>query len=519
MKFKDLKFPFLDAEQYLNNEINKVFCKGEEYEKIMMPQTYFIIGPKGSGKTMYANYFCNNIIQNSSDNNEKIKSKIFRIESDIYKKIISLNQNGVAEFSFKKLWQIHIIRELCNELINKEDLKHKSHKTLETLQKECDLDFEIPNSYSEDNSKNSGIIGNVNSSNSKVSASSEKSTNKKVEGVIIDEGINKEYKKFVNDLSDLKCNKYLYLFIDGIDSYTIPETLDRKFYMDCINDLATSVLELNRELNRKGNRKIKIILLCRDDIYEEVDICNNKSTLSDNIVDLNYSYTNLNTPKSTKIYKFANSLFKKISNDENDWNSYFGNFKITRFKNSEPYDIISYMIRLTTGKPREFVKIFELLQECCKSSDKNNPTSDMFSDTSFEQDYSNFYLQSVQDQMKFFVPEIIVKAIFSTLTDANLNLTFYFSEFEHIFKKIKEGSEFYNYFKDRKDILMLLYRCNCICINIKNENERDGFEHWWFFRKENGGIKFDKNRIDNDTTFTFHWGLEKKLCKKGISAA
>ena len=68
MDFRNLKFPKEEAESYLEpekkNEFNRLFYQDSNYTKIQDPTTYFIIGDKGSGKTAYSVYYCNNIINN-----------------------------------------------------------------------------------------------------------------------------------------------------------------------------------------------------------------------------------------------------------------------------------------------------------------------------------------------------------------------------------------------------------------------------------------------------------------------
>lgn len=52
---------FNEARNKLDEKLfDRVFLKDEFYELISNQNTYFIVGEKGSGKTAYAVYYCNN---------------------------------------------------------------------------------------------------------------------------------------------------------------------------------------------------------------------------------------------------------------------------------------------------------------------------------------------------------------------------------------------------------------------------------------------------------------------------
>ena len=95
MNFVDLDIPFDEAENYFkpNNKekLNKLFYKDRNYKKLLQDTTYFLIGEKGSGKTTYCAYFCNNTVENT-------KSKRYAISVDDYNKI-SIEKNALTSES------------------------------------------------------------------------------------------------------------------------------------------------------------------------------------------------------------------------------------------------------------------------------------------------------------------------------------------------------------------------------------------------------------------------------------
>lgn len=68
--FIDLAFPKESADNYYQNQTkaavdNFMYIEKEWFEKIFEPSTYYILGPKGSGKTLYAAYMCAHVRKNS----------------------------------------------------------------------------------------------------------------------------------------------------------------------------------------------------------------------------------------------------------------------------------------------------------------------------------------------------------------------------------------------------------------------------------------------------------------------
>ena len=71
MNFVDIELPYDEAENYFQTsnkeKLKDFFYKGPVFEKLKEETTYFLIGEKGSGKTAYSAYFCNNIAPIVSD--------------------------------------------------------------------------------------------------------------------------------------------------------------------------------------------------------------------------------------------------------------------------------------------------------------------------------------------------------------------------------------------------------------------------------------------------------------------
>ena len=115
----DLEFGFADAVNYRKREnkelFNKIFVKGEYLDKLCSPNTYFLIGEKGTGKTAYAIYLTNNFYRNI-----KASTKFVR-ETD-YSKFIKLKKEKHLTISdFTNIWKVILYLLLSDQIKNTEE--------------------------------------------------------------------------------------------------------------------------------------------------------------------------------------------------------------------------------------------------------------------------------------------------------------------------------------------------------------------------------------------------------------
>ncbi len=69
-KLSEIDFGYSDASSYRNNQSYKdmfssVFVKDKSLERLMMADSYFLIGEKGTGKTAYATFLENSEYKNT----------------------------------------------------------------------------------------------------------------------------------------------------------------------------------------------------------------------------------------------------------------------------------------------------------------------------------------------------------------------------------------------------------------------------------------------------------------------
>lgn len=100
---------------------DKVFLKNEFYDLISNQNTYFIVGEKGSGKTAYAVYYCNN--------KKKGIAELNRVPPQMFYKFIGLKQRGQLENTpYHEIWENVIMMMILSYIKN--DLEKKIYKRI-----------------------------------------------------------------------------------------------------------------------------------------------------------------------------------------------------------------------------------------------------------------------------------------------------------------------------------------------------------------------------------------------------
>lgn len=89
LPIEKLNLGFNDAVNYRRrenkNDFNQLFIKNNKLEELMLPQNYFLIGDKGTGKTAYAVWLANNAYENTL-------SSVNYIRETEYQKFVTLKK-------------------------------------------------------------------------------------------------------------------------------------------------------------------------------------------------------------------------------------------------------------------------------------------------------------------------------------------------------------------------------------------------------------------------------------------
>lgn len=519
-KFEEIAIPPLEAESFFNDSssINSVFYKTDNYEKILKPTTYFILGDKGSGKTMLSAYFC-------SKYSEELVGKHFMVSVDDYNKFVQMKKNNELKFTdYTTIWKVILIIKILlsidkneidsiiktpifNKLKNIANIFNLAETTKDTFSPSTIIDNkELVESLSY------GVTNGISSTTFDISSNTNSSFSEKTGRTI-------EYKQlryidrwtsFINDTSEqlihLRLKKPHYLFVDGIDIR--PNSIDYSEYKECVSSLVRAVYDINHsifsKMRHRDTGRLQIVVLSRLDIFLESDLNNAGCKIVDNSVYLNWALSNLNNIKQTDIYKLINNVLSEGKTGIDMWQKYM-NFEIKR-GNYNKYDSFAYCMRLTAARPRDFIRILQLLQEDVKSN-KNNSLEKIFYKDGFQKKYSTYYVQSIQSEMSFYYSKDEYDLFFSFIRTFN-GLQFLFKEFEIKLDNFFQKEKLKRVFGSELEILNLMYNLNIICLIEENNIYR------WKYREttiDNYSPSLYEYKIDKNTKFIFHWAVEKTL--------
>lgn len=509
MNYYEIDFPFDEAENYFQSsnkmKLNHFFYKGEVYDKLRKESTYYLVGDKGSGKTAYSAYFCNNIIEGN------IKSKSYPIAVDDYNKIIQMKKEGKLDYThYVTLWKAIILIKLCASLeVNEvnffgrngfkkiEALLQKYKFTSFSLDTFSPVSFMDSAEFSNSCSINVGLDGLKPSISQYRKNANQASSQKNI--------YNDNWVTFINEMSEeishIKLNNSHYLFIDGIDSR--PSDIDFKSYSECVYPLIRAVYEVNSSiLSRVKDRskgRLQVVLLTRLDIFLQSGLSNPGSKLNDNCAYIDWN-TSENNFETSSIYEVVNNMLSQKNNNVN-WKSYF-NFLIKR--GDRYFDSFVYFLRLTTGKPRDFVRVLSIIKTLCDSGTPN-PSAELIESDDFQKAYSMYFIDKIRTSLSFTYSSSEIEELFGFLRTIGKK-SIRKSELQHLYDNYPQKSILDNSFNGFFGVVKVLFDNDMLCYS-----EGNGVYRWKY--KEISIASYNYNipieSLPNKTTFIFNWALEK----------
>ena len=522
-KYTELNLPFDNADNYFDLEnkqkLDTFFFKDENFNKLLKPETYYIIGEKGSGKTTYAAYFCNS---ERKINNNSIVSHRYELKSGTYSAFIKAKENKIFEYtSYEIYWKACLLEKLLST-ISKGELTFQGkifgiHNKIMTLLDTYNFTDEIADQYDpvqhtyiETKSKKSEYDVNVglkkcmNFSETEEDGMVQSNTTTKTRNIFTN-----ERQKFINqallEMKDYSLNKYHYLFVDGVD--VRPSEIPIDSYKECVKALTNAVYDLNRAI-RNQNSKFKIILLTRLDMFMSTDMNNTSCVLTDNSIYLNWGHFNLNEYNESDIYTLVNGMLSHqndIVSDGKYWEKYF-NFSISGYGRESTYSSFEYLLRLTCARPRDFVRVLRLIQESCKRNKKDNPNNNHFGDR-FHTSFSTYFVSQLKSELSFHYNKESINELVDFIKSFRC-ISFSYQQFELKCKNFSSIDTLLNNFRFThiNELLSLMYNFNIICFQESKTVFR------WKYREttiDNFDECLNTSRVNNLSKFQFHRALEK----------
>jgi len=411
LSVNQLKVGFSDAENYKRKEnkelFNQVFVRNEALESICEPNTTFVIGEKGTGKTAYAVYIANTSYRNHN-------AAIRYIRETEYQKFVTLKKEHHLDLSdYTNIWRIIICLLISQQIRESEKNNNLFKKFTRFRQLEQAIDeyylhaFSPEIIYALQFVEKSKLAAELLAKYFKVQAESEGE-------VTFSESrfqTNLLYiqKKFEEALRSLKLQRNQLLFIDGIDIR--PSSIPFVDYLECIKGLANAVWELNNDFFtsiKDSPGRMRAILLIRPDIFQSLGLQNQNTKIRDNAVLLDWR-TTYKEHRSSGLFEVSDRLLRIQQSEDlppgQAWDYYFpfdAPNVIESF--SVPTSFISFL-RLSLYRPRDIVTMLSILQDNIRESGENDKKYFRLDDTDnalFRNRYSEYLLGEIKDHLLFY---------------------------------------------------------------------------------------------------------------------
>ncbi|QQS05571.1 MAG: funZ protein [Fibrobacterota bacterium] len=517
-KIKDLNFGFADAVNYKLKEnkslFNKIFVRNDFLEKILQPSKYFLVGEKGTGKTAYSVFLSNGEYKNTT-------ASLKYLGDSEYVRFYNLVKSKQIQYTdFKSIWSVILL------LIILEQLKDASIKTT-IIQKLRHRDAIIAainefyaNAFSPEIATAMTIVEEAQSAAAIAAkfinlTGSEKVTTQFSETRIQLSLLYLE-KQFKECLSCVKIKTDHILFIDGIDIR--PPEIGYPEYIQCIKGLAEAAWQLNMDFfsTIKSEKRIKVVLLLRPDIFQSLGLHNATNKLRDNSVYLDWRTTYPEYRRS-KLFGVADLLLNAQQTPPKDivgecWDTYFPFKTPASNANRSEDDAFIAMLRTSYFRPRDIVTQLEILQKLQVITD----TDESFTPKQIEcQEYLNelseYYVGTIRDQLLFYYSEKEWESFRLFFSHIEGYYEFDYSKYETAFTNFKNdprvGNSLPVFASSKDEFLQFLYDLNILC-HFERSDNRDQFYHWCYRERDASNLS---PKVALKRRYMIHYGLRKSL--------
>ena len=519
----ELNLGSVDAINYKTRDQKEFFAKilyREEYlEKIILRNKYFLIGEKGTGKTSYA------VFLNNSDYANTL-SKIVSLTETDYRRFASLMEQGViSTSSYVDIWKVILLLLASDGVARSFTQAASAFPKFGALQRAIDEYYH--HTFRPEVNQSLDFIENAPSA-AKILA---RHPENPAAGSLLPsddlptERINLSYleRRFKSALSSLKLDKDFILFIDGIDIR--PDQIRYEPYIECIKGLANAVWQLNTEYFaniRDTKHHLKVVILMRPDILDNMGFQNLNAKVRDNGVILNWM-TTYDGFKNSALFKLvAGTLAKQQDVGGRQltdvWNAYF------------PYDLDNLrlagviddpfvgLLRYSFYRPRDIVQYLQLMQSYVNTEQLNK---EVFSKDAFEscqREFSEYLLGEVKDYLGFYYSTVDFDEIvgfFSHLRGVN---RFSWAQFQGAFSRHKQLIEskavtIRELKGSPEEFMQFLYSLNIIGY-LEPEEFGGNFVHYCF--RDRTTVKL-RPKVRLGLSYQIHPGLQRALLVGGAS--
>lgn len=510
-----LKEPFNDALNYRSRAekdlFNKLFLQTADLQKCIAPSTYFLMGEKGSGKTAYAVFLENNVVDGH-------KCQVTTMTETQYKRFIQLKRQGKLNYSdYANIWRSILLFLVGRMLVLKsKGFFEKLTGKFKTVERELAkwtknaLNPEIESAFEAITSASfAATVG----SKDRAQVSGEGKSQQKENTPQLRHYLLETENALKESLSTLTLGDSHILFIDGIDYR--PESVPYPEYIECVKGLAEAIWQLNTEFFntiRDSRGRIKLVLLVRPDVFHTLNLYNSNSRLQDNTVFLNWG-TNENEYKASNLFEVSGRYFSmQNGNGESPataWNHYYRDSQTdgSTFKR---------LLRLTFQKPRDILTFIRLTREMRMQSGHGDEAQfpiDMLNEPAFTRKFSEYLLGETKNYAAFYMTQTDFHNYLKFFQFLDGKKRFTFEEFGASyaeFLKWAKGETFSatEFLRDAEALLQFFYNVNIIGYTESLTDDRETYYHWSY--RERSLIDIAP-KVKSSATLVVNPGIAKAL--------
>ena len=273
----------------------------------------------------------------------------------------------------------------------------------------------------------------------------------------------------------------IYMIIDDLDDILAPNG----YQFSIISALISVANDLNRFFN-DNKLQVKILVLCRTDMFERLSDPNKNKIKQDKSFTFSWYKEGVNTAKNSDLVRLINKRTRIVYPQVND---VFEEFFPERF---EKRDTCSALLDYTRHTPRDFVALMNSIKKYCSSNRVSEQAiSDGLTEYSLE-----YFKQEIDDEITGYLTReerVQLFEVLSTLRKKEFS-------FANFVEQCKRQSALRG--RDPVEVLRLLYDCSA----IGHIYEYDAWNIRYTFKYRNRNSSFSR-----DDKITLHKGLWKAL--------
>lgn len=491
--------------------LSRVYFDNNHSNQILDQDQYFIIGEKGTGKTIIAQYLSNirrdkncSIVDFSTIDFETFR----RLSNDGYLKYIQADQ----------LWQVLLMALAAELVVSKEEgiLSSLKFKALySAIQDFYDNKFTPEFPVVVELMQKFDALAELSNKHIGKTSGGEELT----ERSIFQQGespLNNVRSDFEDAFKSARISQDHVIFVDKIDIK--PDDIAFDKFIIILRSFARAALHLNEHVfsKIKGKKRIKFVLLARPDIFDRLNLQNQSARASDNAVVLNWD-TTYKHHRQSDIFRLTDNFLGSQSgvafSEGAAWDHYVSK-DVLHASLRNPEDDINRsfreFLRLSWFRPRDIIRALHICQgqpDCnaLVTGDGFRRSFKLFSDYLYGEvkDFSRFYFSdSTFDLIERFFSEIQKLDVITYENFLSAHVTF--------IRKIKGGPSRDGLdprVEDPDEFLQILYSSNILC--WRAENDFDGVDDYWAFR-ERSATQLDP-KVGLYQEYAVHYGLRRAL--------